>query len=65
MDRTGEIRAVIHLDTQVAIWRFIRKPNLLSKTARRLFEREGAVVSPMVVLEYEILSELGRFPDTR
>ena len=51
---------MIHLDTQVAIWLFVRKHRLLSNAARRLLERETSLISPMVVFEYEILIELER-----
>ena len=51
---------MIHLDTQVAIWLFVRKPKLISNAARKLFERETARISPMIVFEYEVLFELRR-----
>lgn len=54
---------MIHLDTQVAIWLFIQKPRLISNEARRLISRETVVMSPMALLEYEVLVERRRFPD--
>jgi PIN domain nuclease of toxin-antitoxin system len=53
---------VIHLDTHVAIRLHTRRASRLSSRARQLAEREVCVISPMVVLELEMLFELGRVP---
>ncbi len=54
---------MIHLDTHVALWLHSRRATRISSTARRLVEREACMISPMVVLELEILSEQRRIPD--
>ena len=52
---------MIHLDTQVVAWLYLRKTKNLSDVAKRLLRRSGApVISPLVVVELEILTELGR-----
>lgn len=52
---------MIHLDTQVVAWLYLRKTKNLSDVAKRLLRRSGApVISPLVVVELEILTKLGR-----
>jgi PIN domain nuclease of toxin-antitoxin system len=54
---------LIHLDTHVAVWLAIRKPETLSSDARRVLERSRRlVISPFVLLEADRLAELGRRP---
>lgn len=55
---------MIHLDTHVALWTHARRAHQISVTARRLIERGPSQVSPMVVLEMEILHEQGRLRPT-
>jgi PIN domain nuclease of toxin-antitoxin system len=56
---------MIHLDTHVALWAHARRPHQISSTAQRLIERGPSQVSPMVVLEMEILHEQGRLRPTQ
>ncbi|MDP1735843.1 MAG: PIN domain-containing protein [Caulobacter sp.] len=51
---------MIHLDTHAAIWLAEANERRLSRTARRLIDRQPLVISPAVVLELEVLSEIGR-----
>ncbi len=55
---------MIHLDTQVAIWLYSRKPHRIPTKVRQIIARERALLSPMVVLECELLMERGRIPDS-
>jgi PIN domain nuclease of toxin-antitoxin system len=48
---------LIHLDSHVVIWLSTRRLNQLSAKARALIEREPVFVSPMVLLELEMLFE--------
>lgn len=51
---------MIHLDTHVLIWLALRRSHRLSTRARTLVEREESHISPMVMLELEILFENGK-----
>ena len=51
---------MIHLDTHVVIWLALRRSHRLSARARALIERDESQISPMVMLELEILFESGR-----
>ena len=52
---------MIHLDTQVVIWLYQRKRNRLGADAERLIKRNrNLVISPLVIVELEILLEAGR-----
>lgn len=53
---------MIHLDTNVVLWIHGRRSGRISSVARKLIERQPCRVSPMVILELEILHELGRLP---
>lgn len=57
----AEEQFVIHLDTNAVIALAKADLRLFSKEARRLLDRETEIlVSPIVVLELEILREIGR-----
>jgi PIN domain nuclease of toxin-antitoxin system len=52
---------VTHLDTQIVAWLYLRKERNLGEAARRLLRRTDVpVISPLVIVELEILTELGR-----
>jgi PIN domain nuclease of toxin-antitoxin system len=51
---------LIHLDTHAAIWLAEANERRLSRTARRLIDRQPLAISPAVVLELEVLAEIGR-----
>ena len=51
---------MIHLDTHVVIWLALRRSHRLSAPARTLVERDESQISPMVMLELEILFERGK-----
>jgi PIN domain nuclease of toxin-antitoxin system len=50
----------VHLDTHVAAKLSGRSKIALSKRARRLIDSSPVVISPIVILELQILSEIGR-----
>jgi PIN domain nuclease of toxin-antitoxin system len=50
---------VIHLDAHVAVWAYASRCRL-SSSARRLLARDSRRVSPIVLLEIEVLFELRR-----
>jgi len=52
---------VIHLDTHTAFRAYARRSRL-SPTARRLIAGGSCRISPMVVIEIEMLFEIGRIP---
>jgi PIN domain nuclease of toxin-antitoxin system len=52
---------VIHLDTQIVAWLYLRKTRNLGDAAQKLLRRTSApMISPLVIVELEILTELGR-----
>jgi PIN domain nuclease of toxin-antitoxin system len=54
------MEALIYLDTHVVAWLFAGESALLSPRARDSIEQNALLVSPMVVLELELLNEVGR-----
>jgi PIN domain nuclease of toxin-antitoxin system len=50
---------VIHLDTHVALWLYVNDERRLGPV-RAVVERNPLVISPVVVLELQLLSEVGR-----
>ena len=50
----------IYLDTHVVVWLFSGETNKLSNKAIELIEESELLVSAMVVLELELLYEIGR-----
>jgi PIN domain nuclease of toxin-antitoxin system len=54
------VEALIYLDTHVVAWLYAGESRLLSHHARSLIEQNALRVSPMVVLELELLKEIGR-----
>ena len=54
------MEAVIYLDTHVVCWLYAGETGLLSSRARDLIENSRLLISPMVVLELELLNEIGR-----
>lgn len=54
------MEALIYLDTHVVAWMYAGETRLLSKRARALVEESRLLISPMVVLELELLKEIGR-----
>lgn len=51
---------MIHLDTHVVLWIAQRAENRLSAGARRSIARHERTVSPVVLLELELMHEIGR-----
>lgn len=52
---------MIHLDTQVALWLYYRLDRQISRPAQRALARDHDIrVSPLVLVEIEILIEIGR-----
>lgn len=51
---------MIYLDTHVAVWLYVPRKDLLSDNARRRIDEDDLYVSPMVLLEIELLREIGR-----
>jgi PIN domain nuclease of toxin-antitoxin system len=51
---------LIHLDTHAAIWLAEANERRISRLARRLVDRQPLAISPAVVLELEVLAEIGR-----
>lgn len=52
---------MIHLDTQIVAWLYLRKSRNLGDAAQSLLRRTSApMISPLVIVELEILTELGR-----
>jgi PIN domain nuclease of toxin-antitoxin system len=52
---------VIHLDTQVALWLYYRLDRQISRAAKAQLARARDLrLSPLVVVEIEILIEIGR-----
>ena len=54
------MEALIYLDTHVVAWLYAGETGLLSPHARTAIEKHALRVSPMVVLELELLKEIGR-----
>ncbi len=50
----------VYLDTHVVVWLFSGEIQKLSDKAVKLIEESELLVSPMVVLELELLYEVGR-----
>ena len=56
-----EALPVTYLDTHVALWLFAQADQGLSAAARGAIETAGALrISPMVILELDLLNEIGR-----
>jgi PIN domain nuclease of toxin-antitoxin system len=53
---------VIHLDTNVVIWVATMQREHLSNPALQALSREPPIVSPIVVLELQLLHDIGRIP---
>ena len=53
---------MIYLDTHVVVWLYEHRHEKLSRTALRLLQREPGWISPIVMLELEILYERERLP---
>jgi PIN domain nuclease of toxin-antitoxin system len=51
---------VIYLDTHVVVWLAAGEVRRLSRRAQKLVNDEELVVSPIVLLEIELLKEIGR-----
>ena len=52
---------MIHLDTQVALWLYYRRDRQISRAAKAQLARARDLrLSPLVVVEIEILIEIGR-----
>ena len=50
----------MYLDTHVVAWLYAKRIGLLSERVRRRVEDEESLVSPMVLLELDLLAEIGR-----
>lgn len=53
---------MIHLDTNVVIWVATMQRERLTHPALQALSREPPTVSPMVVLELQLLHDVGRIP---
>ncbi|HYE44524.1 MAG TPA: PIN domain-containing protein [Caulobacter sp.] len=53
---------MIHLDTNVVIWVATTQRERLSTLALQALSREPPTVSPIVVLELQLLHDVGRIP---
>ena len=53
---------MIHLDTNVVIWLFKAEHHRLSAPALQALSREPPTLSPIVMLELQLLHDLGRVP---
>ena len=51
---------MIHLDTHVVLWLAQRAESKLGANARRAIARHERAVSPVVLLELELMHEIGR-----
>lgn len=51
---------MIHLDTHVIVWLATGERGRISRPARALIERESCEISPIVILELEMLFERNR-----
>ncbi len=51
---------IAYLDTQVAVWLALGNQKRLSKDARRLISRASLMISPVVLLELQMLYEIRR-----
>lgn len=51
---------MIHLDTNAVIWLVRAEHDRLSRPARQALSRESPTVSPIVVLELQLLHDIGR-----
>lgn len=60
MDRRGQATLSVHLDTHVLLWLSRRRLAALGDSAKRLARTQAWRVSPAVILELEILHEIGR-----
>ncbi len=50
---------MIYLDTHVAVWLASGETSRLSRRAVRLIDEEDLIISPIVLLEMELLKEIG------
>ena len=53
----------MYLDTHVVAWLYANQVDLLSERVRRCLEEQEIFVSPMVLLELDFLSEIGRISE--
>lgn len=60
MESRSEAAPLIHLDTHVVLWLAQRAENKLGADARRAIARQERAVSPIVLLELELMHEIGR-----
>ncbi|MGV3578946.1 type II toxin-antitoxin system VapC family toxin [Brevundimonas sp.] len=60
MEPRGQLPLTIHLDTNVLLWLSRRRQTSLGNQARRLARLHDWAISPAVILELEILHEIGR-----
>ncbi len=49
-----------YLDTHVVVWLYAGRTSLLTNAARRSLNRDDLFVSPIVILEIDLLREIGR-----
>lgn len=56
-------RRVIHLDTHVVIWLLTRDEKQLKPVLSRL-DQDALAISPMVLVELQLLNDIGRFTFT-
>lgn len=55
---------MIHVDTHVLVWLYGGEVEALPPAARSLLEREDIVISPMAILELDLLHEIRRISIT-
>lgn len=54
----------IYLDTHVVVWLYAGEVNKLSATAKQQIDENDLLISPVVLLELELLNEIGRITAT-
>lgn len=52
---------MIHIDTHIAIWLYEGLLEKFSNKAKSLLEKEQILISPMAILELELLHEINRY----
>ena len=52
--------AVIYLDTHVVVWLYAHGAQYLSERVKKLIDESDLLISPVVLLELQLLQEIGR-----
>ncbi len=56
----GKTPLIAYLDTQIALWLLNGDSKKLTQEAKRVIQQSSLRISPMVLLEFEYLFEIGR-----